>query len=69
LKNLTIGYTLPVSVTKRFGLNRLRVFFSGENLYEISPIKKYLDPESITDGYGWEYPYQRKYSFGVNVDL
>lgn len=69
LKNLTIGYTLPITFTKKFGLNRLRVFFSGENLYEISPIKKYLDPESITDGYGWEYPYQRKYSFGINVDL
>lgn len=69
IKNLTVGYTLPLSFTKKFGLNRLRVFFSGENLYEISPIKKYLDPESVSDGYGWEYPYQRKYSFGVNVDL
>ncbi|MDH7464205.1 SusC/RagA family TonB-linked outer membrane protein [Chitinophagaceae bacterium 26-R-25] len=69
LKNLTLGYTLPASLVKKTGLKRLRVFFSGENLYEISAIKKYLDPESISDGYGWEYPYQRKYSFGINADL
>ena len=69
VKNLTIGYTLPTKFISRFGFKRLRVFFSGENLYEFSSIKKYLDPESISDGYGWEYPYQRKYSFGFNVDL
>lgn len=69
VKNFTLGYTLPPAFTGRYGIKRLRLFFSGENLFEFSAIKKYLDPESITDGYGWEYPYQRKYSFGLNVDL
>jgi hypothetical protein len=69
VKNVTVGYTLPSTLVKKTGFKRLRVFFSGENLYEISSIKKYLDPESISDGYGWEYPYQRKYSFGINADL
>ncbi len=69
IKNVTLGYTFPGNMTRNFGIKRLRVFFSGENLFEFSSIKKYLDPESISDGYGWEYPYQRKYSFGVNVDL
>jgi TonB-linked SusC/RagA family outer membrane protein len=69
VKNVTLGYTLPATLVKKTGFKRLRVFFSGENLYEISAIKKYLDPESISDGYGWEYPYQRKYSFGLNADL
>ena len=69
IKNITLGYSLPYSVLKRFGISRLRFFFSGENIFEFSAIKKYLDPESITDGYGWEYPYQRKYSLGLNLDL
>jgi TonB-linked SusC/RagA family outer membrane protein len=69
VKNLTIGYTLPAAFTKNMGLKRLRVFASGENLFEFSEIKKYIDPEAVSDGYGWQYPYQRKYSFGVNVDL
>lgn len=68
-KNITVGYTLPRSVTQKLKIDRLRIFFSGENLYEFSSIKKYLDPESISDGYGWEYPYQRKYSFGINADF
>ncbi|WP_161596801.1 TonB-dependent receptor [Chitinophaga vietnamensis] len=69
VKNVTIGYTLPQSFTKRYRIARLRVFVSGENIFEFSAIKKYLDPESITDGYGWEYPYQRKYAVGLNLDL
>lgn len=69
VKNLTIGYTLPSSVLKRYHVARLRVFVSGENLFEFSAIKKYMDPESITDGYGWAYPYQRKYAVGINLDL
>lgn len=68
-KNLTIGYTLPSTLTNRARISRLRIFFTGENLYEFSSIKKYLDPESVSDGYGWEYPYQRKYSFGLNADF
>lgn len=69
IKNLTLGYTLPNSVTSRFKISRLRVFFTGENLYEFSAIKKYIDPEAVADGYGWAYPYQRKYAFGVNLDF
>ncbi|GAO42708.1 SusC/RagA family TonB-linked outer membrane protein [Flavihumibacter petaseus] len=69
VKNLTVGYSLPEGLTRKMHVNRLRFFFSGENLYEFSSIKQYLDPESVSDGYGWEYPYQRKFSFGINLDF
>lgn len=69
IKNVTIGYTLPASLTKRYHINRLRVYVTGENVFEFSAIKKYVDPESIIDGYGWAYPYQRKYAIGLNLDL
>jgi TonB-linked SusC/RagA family outer membrane protein len=69
VKNLTIGYTLPGNMTKRYKISRLRVFFTGENLAEFSEIKKYIDPEAVADGYGWAYPYQRKYAFGINLDF
>ncbi len=68
-KNVTIGYTLPASVLKKARISRLRVFVTGENLYEFSSIKKYFDPEAIEDGYGWAYPFQRKYAFGINLDF
>lgn len=69
IKNVTLGYTIPNSVTKRFKVSRLRIFFTGENLYEFSAIKKYIDPEAVADGWGWAYPYQRKYAFGINLDF
>ncbi len=49
LKNLTVGYTLPQKWTKTICLDKVRFYFSGENLAYWSPIKKYtkyLDPES-----------------------
>ena len=33
LKNLQLGYTLPVSITKKIGLEKCRLFVSGENLW------------------------------------
>ncbi len=48
-KNLTVGYTLPQKWTKAIHLEKVRFYFSGENLAYWSPIKKYtkyLDPES-----------------------
>ncbi|SEW52589.1 SusC/RagA family TonB-linked outer membrane protein [Chitinophaga arvensicola] len=69
IKNITVGYTLPQSLTRRYHINRLRFYVTGENIFEFSAIKKYLDPESIIDGFGWAYPYQRKYAVGLNLDL
>ncbi|WP_035464447.1 SusC/RagA family TonB-linked outer membrane protein [Algoriphagus vanfongensis] len=69
IKNITLGYTFPKAVTDRISVDRVRLFVSGENLFTFSSIKKFVDPEAINDGYGWAYPFQRKMSFGVNIDL
>ncbi len=70
LKNLTVGYTIPKHLTQRMKIDRIRFFISGENLYEWSELRKYLDPEAITDnGYGYQYPFMRKYSVGVNINF
>ena len=48
-KNLTVGYTVPQRLTQKIHLDKVRFYFSGENLAYWSPIKKYtkyLDPES-----------------------
>lgn len=70
LKNLTIGYTLPKSLVERAHLYKFRVYVSGQNLTEISNVGVPLDPE-ITDGQlgytGRTFPFQRNYSFGVQV--
>jgi TonB-linked SusC/RagA family outer membrane protein len=70
VKNISVGYTLPVKFTSKFRVSRLRVFATGENLYEFSSIKKFVDPEAINQGSSaWAYPFQRRYAFGVNLDF
>ncbi|MCC5935862.1 MAG: TonB-dependent receptor [Lunatimonas sp.] len=69
IKNLSIGYTLPMEVSRKIKASRVRLFVTGENLFEFSAIKSFVDPEAVNDGYGWAYPFQRRYSAGVNIDL
>lgn len=66
LKNLTVGYTIPQKVVNKLQLNRVRVYFSGENLFDKSGVKFNLDPEAIS---GNIYPFQKTFSFGLNVTL
>ncbi|WP_290455324.1 SusC/RagA family TonB-linked outer membrane protein [Paramuribaculum intestinale] len=73
LKNVTIGYTLPQNLTRRFYVERLRVYVSGENLANITNFSKMGDPELIEAyneygaGFGKIYPLSRTFSCGLNV--
>lgn len=66
LKNLTAGYTIPKAIMGKTPIDRLRIFFSGDLLFEFSGLYKYykVDPEGLG---GQMYPFQRSYSFGLNV--
>lgn len=66
LKNLQVGYTLSPQLTKRIGLSRCRIYFSGDNLAELSKLNKNFDPE-LTDPSGVMYPIMRSISFGLNL--
>ena len=73
LKNLSLGYTLPSKITKKFFVQKLRVYFSAQNLVTWSDYSGY-DPEvstkntALTPGYDWSaYPRSRVYNFGINV--
>ena len=68
LKNLMLGYTFPSEWTKKFAVNRLKVFFSGDNLLTFTPYKG-LDPENDRDGSFLAYPQNRILSLGVNVEF
>src|SRR3546814_6282830 len=47
MKNLTFGYIIPGVLSQKAGLDKVRIYFSGENLFEFSSIKKYYDPEGV----------------------
>lgn len=70
LKNVTLGYTLPASVSQNFKVSNLRLFISGENLMTITGLKLY-DPETVGVG-DWDgstYPLAKGISFGLNITL
>lgn len=67
LKNLTLGYTLPSAITTKIGINKVRVYFNGENLLTFSKIfDKNIDPEA-PQGRGAYYANVRKLSLGLKV--
>lgn len=76
IKNITLGYTIPTKITKKICIEKLHIYFSGENIFTFSALKsKYIDPEqassenSINSGTGnaKTYPWSKTYSFGLNV--
>lgn len=71
LKSVTVGYTLPPKLLQRIHLQKLRIYASGQNLADlISNVGVPIDPE-VTSGeldfIGRTFPFQRSYSFGVQV--
>ena len=67
LKNLTIGYTIPSQITDKIKFETVRVYFSGENLWEYTHLQKSFDPEAIYQTNG--YPFQRTLSFGIDIQF
>ncbi len=75
LKNLTVGYNLPKSLTNRVGLSSFRVYFSGQNLWTKTKYSG-ADPEVgqrsstnyLSNGVDiGNYPLAKVYSVGVKV--
>ncbi len=80
LQSVTIGYTLPQNLTKKFGVQRLRLYVTGSNLFCLTNYSGY-DPEvssysrnssysGLTPGIDYSsYPKSRAFTFGLNLSL
>lgn len=79
LKNVTVGYTLPQKWTSKAHIDKVRVYFTGENLFYWSPMKKntrYVDPEDAINRTGNSgdqnrlyYPTSKTFMFGLDVQF
>jgi len=65
LKNVELGYTIPLSITSKFGINNLRLYVNGLNLLTFAKENIY-DPES-TSSDGHYYPQARVINMGASV--
>lgn len=68
VKNVQIGYTFPKTWTKKVGLENVRVYVSGQNLFSFNSFYKGWDPENEigTGDAPSYYPINSIYSFGFN---
>jgi hypothetical protein len=66
IKNIQVGYSLPLQLLSMAGISRLRVYVSGENLATFTKLVKYVDPEFATTD-GKIYPLQNTWSLGLNL--
>ena len=72
LKNLTFGYTLPEKYSSKIAVSKLRLYFTGENLFYYAPglHGDYVDPEmAMTGGNLRLYPWQKSFIFGLDITL
>ncbi|TKG95334.1 SusC/RagA family TonB-linked outer membrane protein [Puteibacter caeruleilacunae] len=66
LKSVNVGYTIPRILTDKLNIAKVRVSVGGENLSTWTGIKSpNIDPETL----GGNYPMQRIYTVGVNVQF
>ena len=75
-KNLTVGYTLPQNLTKKWYIEKLRVYFTAENLCELinnsfAPVDPEIDSSEVSGNgngtWGRITPMMRTISCGLQL--
>ncbi len=66
LKNIQIGYSLPNSICEKIGIDKFRVYVSGDNLITFTDFE--YDPERDEDNFTPNtFPQLKTYSIGANI--
>ena len=73
LSNLTVGYTLPKSLTSKIKISSARVYLSGDNVFTLTNYRGF-NPEvnekssALAPGFDWgSYPLARILTFGLSI--
>lgn len=76
LRNIQLGYNVPGTILDKIGLDQLRLYITGRNIFTITDYDIGFDPEigtgdnSITLGLDrGRYPQPRTFLFGLNLTL
>ncbi len=64
LKNVQLGYTVPI---KKTVIEKLRIYVSGQDLWEHSNMLSVFDPEVGNNASANYYPFFRTWAVGLNV--
>jgi TonB-linked SusC/RagA family outer membrane protein len=66
LRNVTLGYNFPSSITSRLGMSALRVYVTGQNLFAWSEYKVW-DPETVNQVETGDIPPPKLMLGGLNI--
>ncbi len=66
VKNITVGYTLPKSLLAKWNMEKVRVYFSGDNIGEVTGVRDGYDPEKSTAS-RTSLPFNRSWTVGLDV--
>ncbi|MEQ9441353.1 MAG: TonB-dependent receptor [Cyclobacteriaceae bacterium] len=67
LRNLTFGYTFPQAMMDDIFVDKLRIYFSGQNLLTLDDMAPGWDPETPNNTTGALYPITKVFTFGVDL--
>jgi TonB-dependent starch-binding outer membrane protein SusC len=68
IRNIELGYTLPSSIMKKWGMRTFRIYLTGNNLFTFSNLIKQIDPERANGAIGnSQYPQLKTTTVGINV--
>jgi TonB-linked SusC/RagA family outer membrane protein len=71
MQNIQVGYSLPQKVCSRLHVQRVRVYFSGENLITIDHLADGIEPMALLGNQGKEgrltYPADIIYALGIAI--
>jgi hypothetical protein len=81
IKDIVIGYKFPKTISKKLGLNSLRLYASAQNLYihfasnyrGINPEARYTSgnySNPLISGYQrGGFPMERSFNFGIDINF
>jgi len=68
LKDIQIGYTLPDRLLSVAGIERVRIYVAGHDVWEATKVFDFIDPEKPNQS-TYQYPFRRSYTVGLNLNF
>ena len=70
LKNIVVGYSLPLKWIRKASMSKVRIYASAQNLFTIKDnFYEGFDPESSIGSGASLYPLNKTFLFGLNVEF
>ena len=67
LRNIELGYTLPVKLSSKYGISKLRFYVSGQNLLTFTKFENFDPERQRGGGTDQNAPLYKVYTIGLNV--